>query len=69
MRKIILKVHDIEFENNPKSVEEARKNTIELLKSKGYTFDGILISTKEKIAYIWKNMKPAKPIKPKKIHA
>ena len=66
MRKIILKVHDIEFENDPVSVEEALKSAKTLLDGKGYTFDGILISIKTKIAYVWKNMKH---VESPKIHA
>lgn len=69
MRKIILKVHDLEFENNPESVEKTRLATIDLLKSKGYKFDDLLISIKDKVAHVWKNVKYVKPAPPTKAHA
>jgi hypothetical protein len=69
MRKIILKVHDLEFENNPESVEKTRLDTIELLKSKAYKFDGMLISVKDKVAHVWKNVKYVKPTPPTKARA
>ena len=63
MRKIILKVHDLEFENNPASVDEAIHSTAKLLQTKGYTFEGMFIDIKEKVAHVWKTEKP-KPTPP-----
>jgi hypothetical protein len=63
MRQIILKVHDLEFENNPASVDEAIHSTAELLMGKGYTFEGMFIDIKTKVAHVWKTVKP-KPIVP-----
>lgn len=63
MRKIIAKVHDVEFDHKPECVQEAMDYTRELLDNKGYSFDGIFISVDTNIAYVWKNIKPKTLIK------
>jgi hypothetical protein len=59
-RKIILRVSDLEFENNNESVKQCLNETELLLNNKGYFFDGILLSIKTKIAYVWKYVQPKK---------
>jgi hypothetical protein len=63
MKKIILKVHDLEFENNPASVDAAIHSTAKLLQTKGYTFGGMFVDVKEKVAHVWKTVQP-KPTPP-----
>lgn len=63
MRKIILKVHDLEFENNPASVDATIHSTAKLLSEKGYTFEGMFIDIQEKVAHVWKSVHP-KPTPP-----
>jgi hypothetical protein len=58
MRKIILKVHDLEFENNPKSVADVISKTSKLLNSKGYKFEGMFIDINEKVAHVWETVQP-----------
>lgn len=59
-RKIIIRVHDLDYEETPKSVEECYNDTKNMLNNKGYFFDGMLFSIKSRIAYIWKHSKPSK---------
>jgi len=69
MRKIILKVRDLEFEDTQTSVQDEMENAKKVLNTKGYFFDGILLSVNTKIAYVWKEMKAAKSAKPENIPA
>ena len=60
IRKIILKVRDLEFQHTDESMAECIQATKELLDDKRYFYDGILISVNSKVAYVWKTMKPSK---------
>lgn len=65
MRKIILKVNDLEFEHNPASVDAAIHQTAELLMTKGYTFEGMFVDIKEKVAHVWATVHPKRTPPPR----
>lgn len=64
MKKIILKVNDLEFEHNPASVDAAIHTTAKLLQSKGYTFEGMFVDIKEKVAHVWTTVRPKRTSPP-----